>query len=222
MEQGPAVVVNTRATIVAEATQLFGIRGYAGTSMRDIAGAVGLLPGSLYAHIEGKEQLLLEVVATGIERFLTLKRLADPSSGEPVERFRSFIVGHVALVAEDPQRSRVINHQWRFLSGEQLQLVVEKRRQYEDILKVIVEDGQRSGDFDSSQDIKILLLVVLGALNWTPEWYNPTGPESADEVGHRLADALLRGLQGQSSAQRRSARGPRAIKDRDASAGSAQ
>ena len=57
-----AGVRGTRGSILEEATRLFGAQGYTGTTMRDIAAAVGVLPGSLYAHIDGKETLLLEIV----------------------------------------------------------------------------------------------------------------------------------------------------------------
>ncbi len=56
------------------AMHLFGKQGYSGTSMRDIAGAVGVLPGSLYAHIASKEALLVDIVEGGINRFLAAIR----------------------------------------------------------------------------------------------------------------------------------------------------
>ncbi|MDN5856301.1 MAG: TetR/AcrR family transcriptional regulator, partial [Actinomycetia bacterium] len=58
-----------REAIFAAATRLFGERGYSGTTMRDIAKAVGILPGSLYAHIESKEAVLVEIIEGGVDRF---------------------------------------------------------------------------------------------------------------------------------------------------------
>ena len=60
-----------RVAIIIAAMHLFGKQGFTGTSMRDIATAVGLLPGSLYAHIDSKEALLLEIVKEGISCFIT-------------------------------------------------------------------------------------------------------------------------------------------------------
>ena len=60
-----------REAIRDAAMHLFGKQGYTGTSMRDIANAVGVLPGSLYAHIESKEALLVDIVADGIGRFIS-------------------------------------------------------------------------------------------------------------------------------------------------------
>jgi len=184
----------TRSAILEAATQLFGAQGYTGTTMRDIASAVGVLPGSLYTHIDNKETLLLEIVEAGINKFLALgySAVADADSAE--ERLRRLIKGHVAIVAQNPERTLVVFHQWRYLSGEKLHRVVEKRRQYEAILTSVIEDGRHSGEFDSRLDLKVSVLTVLGALNWTPEWYSKDGPESAEEIGARLAEVLLSGL----------------------------
>src|SRR4051812_40615760 len=96
-----------REFILEAATQLFSEKGYAGTTMRDIARAVGVLPGSLYAHIDSKETLLLEIVESGIDRFLTIAEGLDPAH-RSVERLRSAVRMHLAVVAENPQRTLVV------------------------------------------------------------------------------------------------------------------
>src|SRR5260370_41889060 len=85
--------------------------------MRDIAEAVGVLPGSLYAHIESKETLLLEIVSDGIAQFLAIEQSLEASVDSPEARLRKAIRAHVDVVAEDPQRSLVVFHQWRVPVG---------------------------------------------------------------------------------------------------------
>ncbi|GAA3523102.1 TetR/AcrR family transcriptional regulator [Amycolatopsis ultiminotia] len=186
----------TRGSILEEATRLFGAQGYTGTTMRDIANAVGLLPGSLYAHIDGKETLLLEIVEGGIDKFLALgyAAVAGPDSAE--SRLRQLIKGHVAIVAQNAERTLVVFHQWRYLTGENLARVVEKRRQYEAIITTVVEDGFRTGLFNDKLDLKTSVLSLLGALNWTAEWYKKDGPDTGEEIGERIADAILLGVRG--------------------------
>ena len=106
----------TREVIADVAVRLFGEHGYTGTTMRDIAEAVGVLPGSLYAHIDSKETLLLEIVKEGIARFLAIEQSLQGSAESPESRLSKAIRAHVDVVAEDPQRSLVVFHQWRFLS----------------------------------------------------------------------------------------------------------
>jgi TetR/AcrR family transcriptional regulator, cholesterol catabolism regulator len=179
---------------VEEATRLFGAQGYTGTTMRDIATAVGVLPGSLYTHIDGKETLLLEIVEGGIDKFLALGYAAVAGPGNAEERLRSLIRGHVAIVAQNAERTLVVFHQWRYLTGDNLDRIVEKRRQYELIMTTVVQDGSREGVFSPKLHLKTAVLGILGALNWTAEWYKPDGPDSGEEIGERLADVIMFGL----------------------------
>jgi AcrR family transcriptional regulator len=104
----------TRDVIADVAVRLFGEHGYTGTTMRDIAEAVGVLPGSLYAHIDSKETLLLDIVKEGIARFLAIEQSLQGSTESPELRLRKAIRAHVDVVAEDPQRSLVVFHQYDF------------------------------------------------------------------------------------------------------------
>jgi TetR/AcrR family transcriptional regulator, cholesterol catabolism regulator len=183
-----------REAILEVATHLFGEKGYAGTTMRDIASAVGVLPGSLYAHIDGKETLLIEIVDAGFDRFLAMA--ADVASGsEPADaRMRRAIKEHVKAVADSRERTMVVLHQWRFLTGANYDAVVKKRREYQQSFERIVDDGVESGLFRADLDRQVAVFAVLGALNWVPEWFSPEGPAGAEEVGDRLADTLLSGF----------------------------
>jgi AcrR family transcriptional regulator len=193
MSSGPQNLGRPREFILEAATQLFSEKGYAGTTMRDIAKAVGVLPGSLYAHIDGKESLLLEIVEAGIDLFLAAGTSLN-GEGTPADRMREAIRAHVAVVAANPQRTLVVFHQWRFLSGPNRARIVDKRRRYEMIFTSLMEEGLAEGTFGRQLDAKIAVLGILGALNWTAEWYSPDGPIPSEVVGDRLADTVLWGL----------------------------
>ncbi|GEK79102.1 TetR/AcrR family transcriptional regulator [Agrococcus baldri] len=188
------VVATPRGAILESATRLFGTNGYAGTTMRHIATAVGVLPGSLYAHIQSKEELLSEIVETGIDRFLALGHevLASPASAE--DHMYSLITGHVQLVAVNTDSIRVVYHQWRHLSGEARARVVEKRREYEAMLLSVIDDGIEKGEFVGEAHPNVSAKAILGALNWTSEWIRPDGPETSEEIGRQMADTLIGGL----------------------------
>src|SRR6202011_6410915 len=93
---------STRDVFADVAVRLFSEHGYTGTTMRDIAEAVGFLPGSLYAHIESKETLLLEIVSDGIARFLAIEQSLAASVDSQQVRLRKAIRAHADVVAEDP------------------------------------------------------------------------------------------------------------------------
>jgi TetR/AcrR family transcriptional regulator, cholesterol catabolism regulator len=184
----------TREVIADVAVRLFGEHGYTGTTMRDIAEAVGVLPGSLYAHIDSKETLLLDIVKEGIARFLAIEQSLQGSTESPELRLRKAIRAHVDVVAEDPQRSLVVFHQWRFLSEPNRASAVAMRRRYANAYVKIVEDGKAAGVFSPRLDTHIAVFGVLGALNWIPEWYSDKGSSSPEEIADRMAESLIFGL----------------------------
>jgi AcrR family transcriptional regulator len=176
------------------AVRLFSEHGYTGTTMRDIAKAVGLLPGSLYSHIDSKETLLFAIVEGGIEKFLAIQKLDEASKEAPDKRLRAAIKAHVDVVAEDPQRMLIVFHQWRFLSDENRARAAGLRRGYASTYTRILADGVKAKIFRKDVDTRIAVFAILGALNWTPEWYSRSGELSAEKVGDRLADLLISGL----------------------------
>jgi TetR/AcrR family transcriptional regulator, cholesterol catabolism regulator len=189
-------VAGPREAIMDAAMHLFGKQGYSGTSMRDIAGAVGVLPGSLYAHIASKEALLVDIVEDGINRFLAAAQPHVESDASPSEKLRAMVVAHVAVVADNPERSLVVFHQWRFLGEQNIHAAIGKRREYEQAFIGVIEDGMKSGAFRANLNRRIAVLTILGALNWTPEWLSPDGSLSPEEVGGMIADTLLMGVRG--------------------------
>jgi AcrR family transcriptional regulator len=183
-----------REVIRLSAIQLFGKQGYTGTSMRDIAAAVGVLPGSLYAHIESKEALLVDIVNDGITQFIDRVAFHVSAAGPTVDRLRAMIVAHVEVVADDPERSLVVFHQWRFLGPENLPRAIERRREYERCFVKVVEQGKADKSLDPNLNARIAVLTILGALNWTPEWFSSDGRLSATQVGELMAGTLLSGI----------------------------
>ena len=85
-------------------------------------------------------------------------------------------------------------HQWRFLSEDNLPEAIDRRRQYEACYVKVVEQGVASGQIRSDLNLRITVLTILGALNWTPEGFSPNGRLSANDVGTLMADALLGGI----------------------------
>jgi AcrR family transcriptional regulator len=186
-------VQKPREAILEAAVSLFGKRGYAGTTMRDIAREVGVLPGSLYAHISSKETLLDELVEQGIESFLAIESTI-PAQGTGSEKLRVAIKAHVAVAAIHPGRSLVVFHQWRFLTEPNLTRARNKRRRYQQLFVRLLDEGIADGSFVPNLDSKIAVFTILGALNWVPEWYSPRGHYGPEEIGDRVADLLLGGL----------------------------
>src|SRR5258708_2368371 len=174
-----------------------------------MAEAGGVLAGSLYAHIESKETLLLEIVSDGIAQFLAIEQSLEASVDSPEARLRKAIRAHVDVVAEDPQRSLVVFHQWRFLSEPNPASAVAMRRRYANAFVKNVEDGKSHRVFSPRLHTRLTAFRIFGALNWIPEWYSDKGPASAEEIADKLAEALIFGLrEGPASSQSGSGAAP--------------
>jgi AcrR family transcriptional regulator len=179
-----------RDQILEAAAKLFSERGYHATSMRDLGEATGMLAGSLYAHIDGKEDLLFGIVQRAAEAFLGGVEAVRDSDASPEEKLQMAMRAHVEVVAGDPEAARVFHHEWRALSGRRRTEVRRLRRRYEEMWDGIVRE------LPGAADPRAARLLVLSAANWTYTWYRPDGPMSPQEVADSFTDLLLEGLGG--------------------------
>jgi AcrR family transcriptional regulator len=184
-----------RAELVKAAARLFSARGYHGTSMQDLADELGLLRGSLYAHIGSKEELLFDVVDEGADRFLARGRDALGAPGSASQRLRTFLAGHVETAIEHIDAATVFLNEWRYLSADLRAIIEDKRDRYEEMIRAILGDGVARGEFRTDADVRFAGLLVLSAGNWVYEWYRPGGPLGPNEIAEKFSELIVRGLE---------------------------
>ncbi|MDQ3661205.1 MAG: TetR/AcrR family transcriptional regulator [Actinomycetota bacterium] len=183
-----------RNELVGAAARLFSERGYHGTSMQDLGDALGLLRGSLYAHIGSKQDLLFDVVDQGARRFLERGRQALLLDAPFPQRLRDFLVGHVEVAIEQLDAGRVFLNEWRYLDDSLQQDIMAKRDAYEDMVRGILHDGVEAGEMRSDVDISLAARLVLSCGNWIYSWYRLDGELSPSAVGEAFADMIIGGL----------------------------
>ena len=184
-----------RTELIGIAARLFSERGYHGCSMQHLADALGVQRGSLYAHIGSKEELLFDVVLEGAERFLERGERARTMDALAGVRLRALLVGHVETAIEHLDAATVFLNEWRYLSPELREVVQEKRDRYEAIVRDIISDGIREGEFRNDANVRFAARLVLSAGNWTYAWYRPGGELGPKEIGERFSELVIRGLQ---------------------------
>jgi AcrR family transcriptional regulator len=180
--------------ILDAAERLFSERGYHATTMREIARELQIEGGSLYAHINGKHDLLNAIVLRGSEQFLSAARATLAEGGPAREQLLRFMRRHLAIVAESAPRAVVHFHEWRHLGAPQQAEIRARRDVYEGILRQIIRAGVERGEF-AAADERAIGLHVLSLLNWTYQWYSPGGTWSADDLAGQFFDLLMHGLQ---------------------------
>ena len=183
--------MDRRSQILQMAGHLFSQRGYHATSIRDLAKALNLQGGSLYAHIASKEELLLEVVRQAAARFQEVLE-GLPEDG-PRERLVALVKGHLRVIAEELPRATVFFHEWKHLSPPLLEEAKALRDRYEEGVQKVIAEGVEKGVF-RVENLRLATLFVLSALNWTYQWYRPEGPMSLEELSETYARMVLKAL----------------------------
>lgn len=182
-----------RQQIEDAASALFRDRGYAGTSVRDIAQAINLQGGSLYAHVASKEDVLWSIVSRAANRFSTEVGPIAAGTAASAAKLRQMIRAHVAVVTESQRDAAVFLHEWRFLGEERRRQMAERRDAYEALFRRVIGEGIAAGDF-ASVDPRLTATALLTALNGVATWYRVDGAQTADEIADQYADLFLRAL----------------------------
>ena len=188
------MAIDRKEQIYSTARALFSERGYHATTVRDIARELNMQGGSLYAHIDSKEDVLWELVNRAADQFLGVVEPIVSSAANPAVKLRAMVRAHVRVVADNLDDATVFLHEWKFLGEERLAAVAGRRDRYERLYRQVVDEGIKSGDFAPS-DPKMAAVLVLSVVNWIPQWYKPSGRLSPDDVADSFSDLILRGLQ---------------------------
>jgi AcrR family transcriptional regulator len=185
-----------RSELTRAAARLFAEKGYHGTSVGDLADALGLQKGSLYAHIESKADLLWEVAREGAAAFHDALD-ALPDEDPVVERIRAALRAHLRVVAEQLDVATVFVREWRYLEGERRETFVRERRRYEERLRTLFREGRERGELRTDLDDGAAALLVLSAANWAYTWLRRDA--DTDDLADRFTSLLLDGMRGYSS-----------------------
>ena len=179
--------------LLQTATRLFKEKGYRNTSMQDLADALGVQKASLYYYIESKEELLrrlLEHAFTLVGAQIDEIYAADLP---PSEKLRRALENHAVTLMDNLNLVSVYMDEYRNLPPRRLKQVLAVRKHYEQTLMQILQEGIASGEF-RPVNIEMTVYGLLGMLNWTVQWFSPTGELSSQEIASILVDLALYGL----------------------------
>lgn len=187
-------VRNSRETVIKAAGKLFALRGYHGTSMKDLGDELGLLKSSIYSHVSSKEDLLLEVVRRGERLFLeSARRALDTSTGEN-GRLRALIRGHIEVILDHRDEASTFLNEARALDEPHRRGVVAARDRYELIFRRVIGEGVSAGEFDERVDPVMAGIFILSILNSVGRWYRPEGALDREELAERIWEFVSSGL----------------------------
>jgi TetR/AcrR family transcriptional regulator, cholesterol catabolism regulator len=189
--------LSRKEQVIRKAAELFRTKGYAASSMRDLAQMLGIEAASLYSHIKSKEEILQSLCFDMATEFRKSLDEVEKQKGPASEKLKNGIIGHIQVMAKDLTASAVFMNEHRHLSQPYLRDFLLLRINYINRFKTIIEEGVRTGEFKSSIDKKLAVMTLFSSLNWMPQWYDPNSNIIPVQLGQQLADMLVNGLKKQ-------------------------
>ena len=180
-----------RGDVRDAALTLFAERGYHGTSMKDIAEAVGMRAPSLYNHVGAKQDLLVEIVEATLVDLQAHHEAAVGSTRDVEQALRRAVEAHVRYHARHPREGRVGNRDLSALAPANRERVIGMRRRYARSWQRLLQRGADEGRFDLP-DARLASYAILEMGIGVATWFRPDGPLSEDVVAHHYADMALR------------------------------
>jgi TetR/AcrR family transcriptional regulator len=181
-----------RLEILRAAGREFRARGFAETGMRDIAEAAALSPANLYNYFRGKHEILFFCQDNSLDRMIAALEKARRMKTSAAARLRLVIVSHLRCLLDEVEGSAA-HLLTSALPHREQRYLVAKRDRYEEGVRSLIASGVRSGEF-VCDDQALAARAMLGALNWSVQWFRQDGPQTATEIAEGLADYLIQGL----------------------------
>ena len=127
-----------------------------------------------------------------LDRLLQMLDEVESSGLSPAQKLRALIVAIVHTILDELHGTALIL-ELEALNPAHLKAVIARRDKFDRGIRQVLEQGIADGSF-SPDDVKLRSFALLGAVNWIPRWFNPSGPASSNEIADRFADYLLAGL----------------------------
>jgi len=187
--------VSSRKEIIHEASaKLFRKKGYAATSVQDIADAVGIKAASLYNHINSKQDILRDLCMPIASAFSVGMSEIENSSLNPLEKLEQLVTLHLKLTIQNGDRMTLITGDWIHLDAKDLQAFKASRSQYENSFRAVLKEAKNKKLIKETTNLEVALFSILSSLHWLYSWKERHQDISSVELEKQLKDCLLGGL----------------------------
>jgi len=187
----------TRQRILDAAAMVFREKGFAGARLSDIATAAGMQTGSLYYHFGSRLELVEAVLHAGVTQSLEAVRSRVEALGagaSPGERLRAAITAHLVTVVEIGGYASANIRIFFQVPDDVRRRTLTEHRELGAYFGSLLAAAQRGGEIRADVDTSIVRMLIFGALNWAPEWFDPGGRHSPEDVAAQLVTMVFDGL----------------------------
>ena len=178
--------------VISTAARLFAERGYQATSIGDLTEATGLAAGGLYHYIESKEQLLFRICDELLEPLLEDARAIVVRDAPAAVQLRELLRAWLVHIERHRHHMLVFAQERHVIErDQQWQQVRRQRKEFEQILDEVLARGEATGTM-AFADRRLMLLALLGMVNYVPQWLRPRGRLAAEQIADSFCDLVLR------------------------------
>jgi TetR/AcrR family transcriptional regulator, cholesterol catabolism regulator len=189
------LVSERREEILALASKIFADKGYASTTVREIADAAGILSGSLYHHFASKEAMLDEIMHGFLDHIVEQYRATVAAGGDPIDVLRALIREAFSSLGGNPAALAVMINEFNFLvQFPRFLYLREGAEETERLWTGVIEAGMRTGVFRSDIDARMIYRFMRDTIWISVRWYRPEGKYSPEEIADFYVAMLLDGL----------------------------
>lgn len=178
-----------RDELLRAAARLFVEKGFAATTTRDIAEAVGMRSGSPFYHFRSKQELLKAAIIEGLEAGHQRLLAAIEDIGDPAQRLRVMIRTHLGILLEGDCQAPMLLYESRSVDAAGKAEIAAAADCYQQIWQHTLDELTASGRLRSSA--RPLRLLLFGMLNGVRQWYRPGGELSLDQITEAATELLL-------------------------------
>lgn len=181
-----------RRRIIQAASRLFCRLGYDRTTVRALAAEVGMQSGNLFYHFKSKDDVLEAVMREGVLQATEAADRALAAAGSARARLQALFQAHMeTLLGPSHEALQVMLYEWRRLPPEQRQRLVALRDAYEARWQAVLDEAAVEGLCPT--DTHLFRRYVLGALNWSSEWFHSSGGLNPAALAERFLQFTLEG-----------------------------
>jgi AcrR family transcriptional regulator len=185
--------ISKRELILKKAAVLFREKGFAGSTMRELADMVGVEAPSLYNHIGSKTELLQAICFQVADLFNRHLEEVKQSPSGYVKKLEEIIRFHIQMMQASFDEVYVANHEWKQLPAPLFAEYLDQRRNYEAILTGWMEEGIRKKEF-KKLNTRLTILTILSALRGLESLFKNKKHISSNELENNLITQLLYGI----------------------------
>ncbi|MFO0596202.1 MAG: TetR/AcrR family transcriptional regulator [Myxococcaceae bacterium] len=180
--------------VLQAAGKLFREKGFAATTVREIASEAGMLPGSLHYRYASKDDILVALMKRGVGRAIDAVEKAIGQQRDAVERLRLGLQAHLELLCSDDDSLYVLLFDWRSLTAGAYRGVERERQKLETYWDQLLLEAHATGRARPVIDIELVRHFGFGAINWVATWYRRDGSRTPAQIADAFWSFLAFGL----------------------------